>query len=404
MYKRRLGRIVFNVLVVLTTTLLISTQDLPKAPLGLDGHSSDTRFGHHIRRAKACACRARKGSRTVSVVVKLKGESLATYSGGVPGFAPTSPRATGAPQLDPRSRDGQAYLQHLAQLQSAFESRARAAIPQAKSTHHFDILLNAVAMVVPREQVKTLASLPDVEAIYPDELLHVDTDNSPQFIGAPTVWNQLGGQEKAGEGVIVGVLDTGIWPEHPSFSDPDPSGKPYAPPPPPPSGVARQCQFSGGANPGTPFTCNNKLIGAYRFMSTYDALIGTLSSEYTSTRDDDGHGTHTSSTAAGNANVAASIFGISRGNISGIAPRARVIMYKVCGVDGCFSSDSAAAVQQAILDGVNVINFSISGGANPFSDAVEQAFLNAYDAGVFVAASAGNSALAPIRPITEGRG
>ena len=66
-------------------------------------------------------------------------------------------------------------------------------------------------------------------------------------------------------------------------------------------------------------------------------------------------------------------------------------MYKVCGAQGCFSSDSAAAVQQAILDGVNVINFSISGGANPYSDAVELAFLDAYDAGVFVAASAGNS-------------
>ena len=87
----------------------------------------------------------------------------------------------------------------------------------------------------------------------------------------------------------------------------------------------------------------------------------------------------------------ASIFGVSRGRISGIAPRAHVAMYKVCGDQGCFASDSVAAVQQAILDGVDVINFSISGGSNPYADAVSLAFLDAYNAGVFVAASAGNS-------------
>ena len=123
-------------------------------------------------------------------------------------------------------------------------------------------------MIIPADQVGELAKLPNVEAIYPDELLQPQTDNSPQFIGAPAVWTQLGGQESAGDSVVVGVLDTGIWPEHPSFSDPDPSGKAYGAPPPPLSGT-RQCQFSGGAYPGPAFTCNNKLIGAYRFMSTY---------------------------------------------------------------------------------------------------------------------------------------
>src|SRR5207247_10776776 len=80
-----------------------------------------------------------------------------------------------------------------------------------------------------------------------------------------------------------------------------------------------------------------------------------------------------------------------RGIVSGIAPRARVAMYKVCGEQGCFTSDSAAAVEQAVADSVNVINFSISGGSNPYGDAVSLAFLDAYNAGVFVAASAGNS-------------
>ena len=126
-------------------------------------------------------------------------------------------------------------------------------------------------------------------------------------------------------------------------------------------------------------------------MATYDAVIGLLPDEFPSARDDNGHGTHTASTAAGNGRVDASIFGVPRGRVSGIAPRAHVAAYKVCGIEGCYTSDSAAAVQQAILDGVNVINFSIGGGANPYSDAVELAFLDAYNAGVFVAASAGNS-------------
>ena len=86
----------------------------------------------------------------------------------------------------------------------------------------------------------------------------------------------------------------------------------------------------------------------------------------------------------------AQILGVDAGPINGVAPGARVMEYKVCGAAGCFSSDSSAAVGQAILDGVDVINFSISGGTDPFTDPVELAFLDAYDAGVFVAASAGN--------------
>jgi len=109
-----------------------------------------------------------------------------------------------------------------------------------------------------------------------------------------------------------------------------------------------------------------------------------------SARDSDGHGTHTSSTAAGGPVASTPLLGVDRGPISGIAPGAHVIMYRICLDGGCFSSDSAAAVEQAILDGVDVINFSISGGVNPFADAVELAFLDAYNAGIVVNASAGN--------------
>ena len=156
------------------------------------------------------------------------------------------------------------------------------------------------------------------------------------------------------------------------------------------------CDF--GDNPLTPatdvFACNNKLIGGQPFIDTYNAIFGGEIFP-DSARDSNGHGTHTTSTAAGSIVDSAPIFGIERGPISGVAPGAWVIEYKVCGFEGCFPSDSAAAVAQAILDGVDVINFSISGGSNPFSDVVELAFLDAYEAGILVAASAGNAGPGP---------
>jgi subtilisin family serine protease len=337
----------------------------------------------------------------ISVIVQLEDPALASYSGGVQGLTATSPRASGARRLDVGSAASQAYLGHLASQRDAFEANARRAAPNAQVTNRFDIVVNGVAMVVPTGEVANLAKVQGVKSIQRDELLHLDTDRSPSFIEATTVWNYLGGQDDAGQGVIVGVLDSGIWPEHPSVSDPDPAGDPYPAPPPPLSGT-RRCEFTGGANPGPAFTCNNKLIGADRFMATYDAVVGLLPTEFTTARDDNGHGTHTSTTAAGNGKVAADIFDVPRGIISGIAPRAHIMTYKVCGNEGCFQSDSVAAVQKAIQDGVNVINFSISGGANPYSDAVEQAFLDAYNAGIFVAASAGNSG--PTPDTTDHRG
>jgi len=260
-------------------------------------------------------------------------------------------------------------------------------------------LFNAASMVIDGQKVDALASLEGVTGIYLDRLMQPDTDSSPGYVGAPALWNELGGPDFAGSGVTVGILDTGIWPEHPSYSDPDPYGLTYPDPPVTPGGNGfagtprSTCDFGDmdwNIN-DTPFECNNKLIGAYDFTDTYKSLLGLKESEYSSARDADGHGTHTSSTAVGNGSVSANVLGVSHGTVTGIAPRAHVIMYKVCHSAGCYQSDSLAAVEQAILDGVDVLNFSISGGADPFQDVVEQAFSVAYDHGVFVAASAGNS-------------
>ncbi len=274
-------------------------------------------------------------------------------------------------------------------LDDSADLNAVAAQAGGQVVHTYSKLFNGFSMLLPEGSAGSVAGIDGVKAVLPDELHQLDTNRTPAFIGASTIWNALGGQGSAGEGTVVGILDSGIWPENPAFSDPDPSGKPYAPP----AGGPYPCEFGNTAwNPNdAPFTCNNKLIGAYQFLNTYKAATGQQPYEFNSARDDDGHGTHTASTVAGNSNVAVNLLGNDLGTISGIAPRAQIIAYKVCGELGCFSSDSAAAVEQSILDGVDVLNFSISGGTNPYNDAVSLAFLDAYANGIFVAASAGNS-------------
>jgi Subtilase family/PA domain len=188
------------------------------------------------------------------------------------------------------------------------------------------------------------------------------------------------------------VLDTGIWPEHPMAS---PTGMPA------PAGGLKGCQFGDGsdtAHLGQPFSCNNKLIGAYSKMTTYMSAHGADANEFCnnsthicSPRDSEGHGTHTTTTAGGDCVTSAVLYSVQRGPVCGIAPGAHIEMFRVCGSAGCFTSDSVSAVQQAIADGVNVINFSISGGAQPYTDPVELAFLDATNAGISVNASAGNS-------------
>ncbi|MEX2407398.1 MAG: S8 family serine peptidase [Actinomycetota bacterium] len=249
--------------------------------------------------------------------------------------------------------------------------------------HDYTVALNGFSALLSPEQAATLAANKKVVLVLPDELHQPQTDSSPAFLGLSAPGGAYA-NGVTGEGVVVGVIDTGIWPEHPSFAD---DGG-YAAPPTGPL----PCEFGNTAhNPNdAPFTCNNKLIGADQVLETYRALIGADPDEFDSARDDNGHGTHTASTTAGNAGVEASVLGRDVGTISGIAPRAYVIAYKGLGNLGGFTSDLAAAIDEAVEHGVDVINYSIGGGASlTTGDAI--AFLFAADAGVFVAASAGNA-------------
>lgn len=270
-------------------------------------------------------------------------------------------------------------------------SRALAAarVPESARVHDYTVALNGFSVITDHDSAERLARQPGVVAVLPDELRHPATDASPEFLGLTGpqgVWEGLG---YTGEGVVVGVIDTGIWPEHPSFAD---DGSYPAPPVTLDETERPACEFGNSAhNPAdAEFTCTNKLIGARQMLDTYRTLIGADPDEYDSARDDDGHGTHTASTAAGNAGVKAEIYGLPLGTVSGIAPRAHIIAYKGLGNLGGFTSDLAAAIDQAVTDGVDVINYSVGGGASLVSaDAI--AYLFAADAGVHVAASAGNS-------------
>jgi subtilisin family serine protease len=326
-------------------------------------------------------------SAPTSVMVKLDYDSLAAYKGGLPGLPATSPSVTGKP-LDVKSAEATKYTKHIEGVENAFLGELGKKISGARVGQKLRTVYGGVALTLPASKAADLLKLPGVAAVQEDRKEQPLTDSSPSFIGADTIYKQLGGAPSSGKGVIVGILDSGVWPEHPEFADP---GNLPAPPP-KADGTPRTCDF--GDNPLTQaadvFSCNHKLISGQPFLATYNAVVG--GEMYPdSARDSNGHGTHTATTSAGGPAEHANPLGIDRGPIHGIAPAAHVAVYKICGAGGCYQSDSAAAVAQAITDGVRVINFSISGGADPYSDPVELAFLDAYAAGVFVAASAGNS-------------
>ena len=331
----------------------------------------------------------RTDATTVNVMIKYDYDVAASYAGGVAGLAATSPRVTGK-SLKANADAVRAYDAYTAGLSTKTTARAQKAVSGLKVRFTYSTAYGGVEASVPANQIAALLKVGGVVAVQQDKLEQPLDDNTA-FIGATAVWPSLGGSANAGSNVVVGVIDTGVWPEHPMLV-PGSLGAP--------AGGLRGCEFGNGSDPalGPAFPCNNKLIGAYAFTDTYMTNTGAGANEFCdnvtgvcSPRDAEGHGTHTTTTAAGDCVATAMLYGINRGPVCGVAPGARVIQYRVCLAQGCYSSDSVAAVQQAILDGVDVINFSISGGAQPYSDAVELAFLDAVHAGISVNASAGNS-------------
>jgi subtilisin family serine protease len=337
-----------------------------------------------------------KGQGSGVYIVQLSDAPVAAYAGTIRGYRATKPQK--GRKIDPNAPDVVRYVGYLDSRHDA----ALAAAGGGRKLYGYRYVFNGFAADLTAQQAARLAGAPGVVAVSKDEARALDTTSTPAFLGltAPGgLYEQLGGIGRAGEDVIVGIVDGGIWPEHPSFSDRTGTNGNGT------QGGKLDYQqipgWHGRCVPGEWFTaanCNQKLIGARWYNAGWGGDAGIdaqLPHEFNSPRDFGGHGTHTASTAAGNAGVATDGPAAVFGSMGGIAPRARIAAYKVCwqtpAGGSCFTSDSVAAIDQAVADGVDVINYSISGSRTNFRDAVEIAFLFAADAGVFVAVSAGNS-------------
>jgi subtilisin family serine protease len=330
-------------------------------------------------------------------IVQMADSPVVAYEGGTAGLPATKP-APGqkANPNNPAVRRYRTFLNngHAAAL-------AAVGAPGTAKFYDYNFSFNGFAATLTPGQVAALASRPDVVSVSHEQFRQPQTDTSPDFLGlagSAGLWEQLGGQGTAGEDVIIGVIDTGIWPEHPSFSDQaDFAFRPGA------SGNATRVydaptDWFGRCQAGELWSkdhCNNKLIGARYFLHGLSrSVFGIPPEDYASARDHDGHGTHTASTAGGNAGVNPSIFDrdLDVDTISGMAPRARIAAYKACfGPAGCALSDLVASIDTAVADGVDSINYSIGSDTPELLGADDIAFLNAAGAGVFVATSAGNA-------------
>ena len=349
------------------------------------------------------------GEATKTYVVQMIQQPVVTYDGGVAGIPATKP-AKGK-KIDRRSEKVARYVGHL----QASHDQALAEVGGAEKVYDYTIAFNGFAAELTEAQAKAIAKAPGVVSVDADVIYEADTATTPTFLGLDAkkgLWDALGGpkgkangkKDGAGEDIIIGIIDSGITPESLSFTDQkikkDKLGKvvyEQVPLGAPPAGWAGVCQTG---EEWTAANCNNKLIGARHFNAGFGGDAGIAANrpwEFTSPRDYNGHGTHTASTAGGNYGVPATGAAEAFGKVSGMAPRARIAAYKAL----WSTQDSAtaqgngidllAAIDAAVADGVDVINYSVSGTSTNFLDGAEIAFLNAADAGIFVSASAGNS-------------
>ncbi|CAN4077850.1 unnamed protein product [Withania somnifera] len=231
--------------------------------------------------------------------------------------------------------------------------------------HYYHHVASGFAAILSAEEVKEMEKKDGFVSARVEKILSLHTTHTPNFLG---LYRNMGFWQESnyGKGVIIGVLDTGINPSHPSFNDDNM--------PPPPAKWKGKCEFKGNA------TCNKKLIGARNFVG------GSSDPPF----DEDGHGTHTSSTAAGNFVNDANLFGNANGTAAGMAPLAHVAMYKVC-TDGCSDVDILAALDAAIDDGVDLLSLSLGGYSDPFYyDSIATGAFAATQKGILLSASAGN--------------
>uniref|UniRef100_A0A7N0ZYG7 Subtilisin-like protease SBT1.2 n=1 Tax=Kalanchoe fedtschenkoi TaxID=63787 RepID=A0A7N0ZYG7_KALFE len=287
-------------------------------------------------------------------------------------------------QLHPqRAQSSSKESWHLSLLEQVVSSEDD---PSSRLLYSYESAMEGFAAALTEAEVLLLQRVKGVVTIRPDRRLNLHTTYSYKFLGLSAneehgVWRE----SKFGRGAIIGLLDTGAWPESPSFDD---TGMP--PIPEKWRGICQQGQEFDLKN------CNRKLIGARFFYKGHrvsaEALSRRMVTEYVSPRDSHGHGTHTASTAAGAPVQTASVLGNGAGVARGMAPGAHIAIYKVCWFSGCYSSDILAAMDVAIRDGVDILSLSLGGFPIPlYDDSIAIGSFRAMQHGISVICAAGNN-------------
>ncbi|WCJ42266.1 subtilisin-like serine protease 3 [Euphorbia peplus] len=320
-------------------------------------------------------------------IATMEGEPVISYGGGVPGFEATA--VDSDEKIDSESELVTSYAEHLEKkhdmlLDELFEEGTYTKV------YSYRHLINGFAVHVSPEQAETLRHASGVKSVERDWKVRRLTTHTPQFLGLPTgVWPTGGGFDRAGEDIVIGFVDSGIYPHHPSFASHH--SDPYGPVP----KYRGKCEV----DPDTKRKfCNGKIIGAQHFAEAAKAAGAfNPSIDYASPLDGDGHGSHTAAIAAGNNGIPVRMHGHEFGKASGMAPRARIAVYKALyRLFGGFVADVVAAIDQAARDGVDILSLSV--GPNSPPTTTKTTFLNPFDAtllaavkaGIFVAQAGGN--------------
>lgn len=370
-------------------------------------------------------------SGTHHYIVRLVDAPVASYRGGVNGLKATSPlysksfkernllaRGKSSAEkrkslkLDMNSQAVKSYSNYLESKQASVLSKStKITGAQVQPIRTYKNALNGMLLRLTQDQAIEIAKLEEVAYVEREQLYTLETDTGPIHIGAPGVWDgtATGGVGAMGEGVIIGVIDSGINSDHQSFADVGDDGydhtNPWG------SGV-----YVGDCAGAFASMCNDKLIGVRSYPEVLNNYADTTifpTPPPANGEDYNGHGSHTAGTAGGNVLHDVPMLdrevGVEEGDginstgfefeqISGVAPHANIVAYQICNpgntgdtYSGCPGGAIASAIDDAVADGVDIINYSISGGGFPWSSSTELAYLAAQDAGIFVSVSAGNS-------------
>ncbi len=357
-------------------------------------------------------------SATKVYIVQLATQSAAEFHAkSLSGFSgkPALGGMTSARRFDKSNAEVQGHLNKLATEQANVLAKLGGNV---QPLYNYQYALNGFAATLSAAQANKLEHMGEVLHVWEDEVRPLTTGSSASFLGLFDADVGLRGAPGLdGEGIVIGVIDSGIAPEHPALQDTREADRPQLCRSAWGEGTLlgrwlckrfRQMEdvqvfeapenWNGVCETGPEFTeqnCNNKMIGARTFVDGALASGPIDAGEIFSARDVDGHGTHIATTAAGNS-VKASIFGTFLSSVEGIAPKARIATYKACWLRpgttraSCNTSDLANAIDMAVADGVDLINYSVGNSMFTVTSPDDIALLAAAKAGVLASVAAGN--------------